>query len=315
MFGGKYKKSAETRRAGRPQAEAAGWTWHDAAPVPAQEISEAVLRRHDRHPVWPTGMSEVVDGTVDGQPFTGGHLVGYALGKTRQATAYGDRVSAEVVWMPLPASLPELRIVDTQLRDDDGVRLPQLPLPSGVSARWSVEGFVAPFAAELLTPEFIATLETAPASCTVVIRAGVILCYGDPIGDVPSIATRANFLAALVARVPHSCWGRADALIAGTGVSPTYAPDGNALVLSERLVERDWRGSGLAKITWEQTPQAKWSVTLSRRDEVEIWTAASDDAAPQRPGIGGVRIDLHGRANLGIPTVASTLGGDQPPSA
>ncbi|MEQ6897940.1 hypothetical protein [Microbacterium sp. KR10-403] len=314
MFGRKDKKATNLRRAARPQAEAAGWTWRDAAPAPAQEICEAVLRRHGTHPVWPTGLSDVVNGAVGGRPFTGGHLVGYAFGTTRQATAYGDRVSVEVVWMPLPDSLPELRIVDTQLHDDDGVRLPPLAVPDGLSPRWSLEGFVAPFAAELLTPAFVATLETAPPSCTVVIRAGVILCYGDPVGDTASIATRANLLAALIASIPPSCWGRADALIAGTGVSPTSARDGRALVLAERLVERDWRGSGLAKITWEQTPEAKRSATLPARDQVEVWTMPADDAAARPPGIGGVHIDLSGRTDLGIPTVASTLGPDRPPS-
>ncbi|QAY59225.1 hypothetical protein ET475_03935 [Microbacterium protaetiae] len=316
MFGRKSKKAAEARRAASAEVASRGWQWHDAAPAPAQEICEAVLRR-GRGPIWPIGMSEVVDGTVSGRPFTGGHLVGYDYRTGNGGNAFGDRASVNVVWMPLPASLPELRIVDDGVRSDDGVRLPPLHRPAGVSARWSFEGFIPGFAEEVLTPAFIAVLEGAPASCTIVIRAGVILCYGDPVGDAAGISSRATLLSALIDQVPAPCWGRADALIAGTGVSPVNAPDGASLVLTERLVTRDWKGYGLAKVAWQQAPEAAWMVSLSNRESQDVWRFPASASSPPSGGlhVSGADIQLSAPADLGIPTVASTLAGGKPPAS
>ncbi|MEV7694598.1 hypothetical protein AB0N73_14835 [Microbacterium sp. NPDC089189] len=315
-FGKKRRqKDALDRAAVRPSFEAAGWRWEDATPPPALEIQEAALRVRPREgAIWPTGMSEVATGDAHGYPATAGRLVGYEYGTTNSGTKFGHRVETNVLWLRLPDVLPEIRFGDATLsrRDDHGVRLPPLPRPPfGPSARWSVEGFIPAFAADLLTPGFVSALETAPERTPVVIRAGHILTYGFPTHDLVAVQARAALLAALLQHVPAAAWGRADALVAGTGVSPRDAEDGPALRLDHRLIARDWKGQGLQKIDWRETPTAEYAVTLSHREAVDVWEGPSD----AEPGL-SIGLDVAGlpvtraRNVSGVPTVASTLARD-----
>ncbi|MDY0829860.1 hypothetical protein SK224_12075 [Microbacterium sp. BG28] len=313
LFGRKKREAeAELRRQIRPQVLAAGWEWEDAAPPPPLEVQEAVLRMTRPYGrIWTVGVSESVSGALRSHAFRAGRLVGYAYGTTNSGTPYGRLATAHAVWMSLPGTLPEIRLEDATLpaRDDLGLRLP--PIPIGVGGRWTVQGFIPSFATDLLTPEVVAWLDTAPPRCTVIIRAGLVIAYGADAFDAPSIATRAELLAGLIERVPTGAWNRADALVAGTGVFPVEAPDGAALRLDERLVARDWQGYGLQRIPWEDAPTAESSVVLRHRDAVDVWRA---DEAPttSSPGVAvGFRL---GHAASGgavarprIATVASTL--------
>lgn len=312
MLFGKRRRAAHAleRQATRESFVARGWQWDDAAPPPAIEITEAALRALPRQrAIWPTGMSEVASGEAHGHDATAARLVGYEFTTTNSGTPVGRRIETNLVWLHLPQSLPEIRFSDTTLpaRDDAGVRLPPLHHPhAGLTERWSVEGFIPDFADDLLTPDFVAALETAPERAPVVIRAGVILTYGAESLDVAVVDARLDLLATLLGRIPAGAWGRADALIAGTGVSPRTAPDGPQLRLEERLVARDWKGFGLHKVDWRETPTAETAVVLKHREAVDVWPTTPDDS----PGV-SVHLGVGGasgaRSTHGIPTVASTL--------
>lgn len=317
MLFGKKRRAAEAaeRQTTRPTFESRGWRWEDAAPPPALEITEAALRaRRGHRAIWPIGMSEVASGDAHGYAATAARLVGYEFATTNSGTPLGRRAETNVVWMSLPQVLPEIRFGDATLpdRDDTGVRLPPVPRSgAGPSARWSVEGFIPAFAGDLLTPAFIGALEAAPARTPVVIRAGVILTYGSETLSTDAVDARLALLATLLHHVPEAAWGRADALVSGTGVSPKDAPDGPALRLDERLVSRDWQGYGLQKVDWREAPTAEGSVMLKHRDAVDLWPT---DAAAS-PGIsagirlGGIPLTPTPSAH-GIPTVAATVRGD-----
>lgn len=321
LFGRKKREAAAAAaQEYRVQVEAAGWRWRDAAPPPSIEICEAALRSHRGRglnagtfqPVWPIGMAEVVDGAVDGRPFTAAKLAGYARGNTRSGTVYGDLTDAHLVWTALPGSVPELRLVDTfAAAPDHGVRLPPMASPPWMSARWSVEGFVPQFAAELLTPEFVTALEALPADTTVVFRAGVIIAYGWSTSDVVALRTRVAALGALLDAVAPQCWGRADALLAGTGVFPYALRDGAALRLDQRLVSRDWKGLGVGTSPWQETPDLPRTVYPKMTERGDTW-----DVPPGiRPGLTigfGTGGAVANAARHGIPTVAETLRAGSP---
>ncbi|WP_460772892.1 hypothetical protein [Microbacterium sp. GXF7504] len=315
MVFGRRKRERERDRAELQEAAARhGWRWRDAAEPPAPEIREAVFRavRPHKH-IWTTGLADVVDGTHDAAPFVAGRLVGYAYSTTNQGTPGGNRVTTNVVWRALPAALPEIRFVDGsgQATTDLGLTLPPITT-TGLSPRWRVEGFTPAFAADLLTPAFRAALETAPAGTTVVLRAGVAIATGHPRGDEAAVRARLDLLAAITAAVPDGCWGRADALVAGTGVFPFDMTDGAGLDLRARLVRPDWQGYGLAKIPWQDAPTAPRMVVLRHSEAVDVWDVA--------PGGGTLSAGLRvGNAQIGgparrpdIPTVASTLLGGSP---
>ncbi|NYD67792.1 hypothetical protein [Agromyces atrinae] len=291
MLFGKRRRAAQARerQSTRETFVARGWRWEDAAPPPDMEISEAAMRaRRGHRAIWPTGMSEVASGTAHGYAATAARLVGYEFTTTNTGTPLGRRVETNLVWLRLPQSLPEIRFGDATLPDraDAGVRLPPLDRsPAGPSERWSVEGFIPDFARDLLTPGFVAALETAPERTPVVIRDGVILTYGAESLDVAAVDARLDLLATLLGRVPADAWGRADALVAGTGVSPHMASDGPALRLDERIVERDWKGFGLQKVDWRETPTAQTAVVLKHREAMDVWPTTPDDAP-------GLSIDL-----------------------
>lgn len=312
LFGRKKREAeAELRRQMRPQVLTNGWQWEDAAPPPPLEVQEAVLRMRSPYGrIWTVGVSESVSGVLRSHAFRAGRLVGYAYGTTNSGTPYGRLATAHAVWMRLPGTLPEIRLEDATLpaRDDLGLRLP--PIPVGAGGRWSVQGFIPSFATDLLTPDVVAWLDTAPQRCTVVVRAGFAIAYGAEVFDAQTIASRAELLAGLIERVPPGAWNRADALVAGTGVFPVEAPDGAALRLDERLVARDWQGYGLQRIPWEDAPTAKNSVVLRHRDAVDVWPAGETPAAPSGPSLG---FRIGGGAMIGaaprprVATVASTL--------
>jgi hypothetical protein len=311
LFGNKKRERAAARDELRSRAEAAGWRWRDAAEAPAIEIREAAFRRaRQTGPIWTTGMADVIEGETAGRPFVAARLVGYAYSTTNSGTPGGDRVTTNAVWMPLPAMLPEIRFVDSDraATRDYGLQLPPLPSLVPLSPRWSVEGFSPAFAADVLQPPFVSALEAAPAGSTIVIRAGRILAYGDPVADVESIAARAGLLAALIEAVPAACWGRADALVGGTGVFPFDLPDGAGLHPTQRLVAPDWTGHGLAKVPWQEAPAAPRSVALRHRESVDVFDIAPGQGSPLAVGLSAAGAPLvHPGSGSGIPTVASTL--------
>lgn len=312
-FGSKRREAdAAARRATRPEFEARGWHWEDAAPPPSIEISEAAFRATPAKEIWPTGMSEVVTGQAHGHDVTVARLVGYLQRRGNKGNAWGDRYETNLIWMRLPASLPEIRFGDQSLRarDDYGIKLPPIPPlgPVWPSARWSVEGFIPAFAQDLLTPEFVAALETAPERSPVVIRAGVILTYGAEALDVASVDARIALLASLVDAVPAAAWGRADALVAGTGVFPIVMKDGAALRLDDRLIARDWKGYGLQKVDWRETPTAEGMVSLKLGEARDVWDDEAPNAAPTGLTVRfGRTLLAGGPIDRGIPTVKSTL--------
>lgn len=311
LFGQKrLEAEAATRQATRPVFDARGWTWQDAAPPPAIEITEAAMRARRSSDIWPTGMSEVVSGQAHGYQAHAARLVGYEHTVGSGGNAWGELREVNLVWMQLPAALPEIRFGDGTLRrgKDYGIRLPWIPpqSPTWPSQRWSVEGFIPAFAHDLSTPGFVAALEAAPERCPVVIRAGFILCYGADTLDVATVDARLALLATLLQHVPEGCWGRADALVAGTGVFPQEQGDGARLRLDQRLIARDWKGYGLNKVDWRDTPTAEDTVYLKHGESHDVW-----DDDPPGDGIIGFSIGktriLGSPTNHGIPTVASTL--------
>lgn len=315
MVFGRRKRERERDRAELQEAAARlGWRWRDAAEPPAPEIREAVFRavRPHKH-IWTTGLADVVDGTHDGAPFVAGRLVGYAYSTTNQGTPGGDRVTANVVWRTVPAPLPEIRFVDGSHEStaDLGLALPPITT-TALGPRWRVEGFSPAFAADLLTPAFAAALEAAPAGTSVVLRAGVAIATGHPRSDEATVRARLDVLAALVAAVPEGCWGRADALVAGTGVFPFDMPDGARLDLRTRLVRPDWQGYGLAKIPWQEAPTAPRMVVLRHREAVDVFDVAPG-GGPLSAGLRVGNTQVGGPARRpDIPTVASTLHGGSP---
>jgi hypothetical protein len=117
-------------------------------------------------------------------------------------------------------------------------------------------------------------------------------------------------LATLLHYVPASAWGRADALVAGTGVFPIESEDGAALRLDDRLIARNWKGRGLQQVDWRETPTAEGMVSLKLGEARDVWEdtpSGSDEAALTirfgRTMLAGAPLDR------GIPTVKSTLGG------
>ncbi|WDG18467.1 hypothetical protein [Microbacterium sp. Clip185] len=324
-FGSRRREAdAAARRATRPVFESRGWQWEDAAPPPSIEIAEAAFRATTSDEIWPTGMSEVVTGQVNGREITAARLVGYVQNRGNLGNAWGDRYETNLVWMRLPASLPEIRFGDQTLRrrndygikltprrpNDYGIKLPPIPPlgPVWPSTRWSVEGFIPAFAQDLLTPAFVAALEAAPERSPIVIRAGVILTYGAETLDVASVDARIALLASLVDAVPAAAWGRADALVAGTGVFPIVMQDGAALRLDDRLVARDWKGYGLSKVDWRDTPTAKSSVVMKLGEVREVWDEEPPNVAPTGFTVRFDRTVLAGGPiDRGIPTVKSTL--------
>ncbi|WP_307217229.1 hypothetical protein [Microbacterium sp. SORGH_AS_0888] len=214
------------------------------------------------------------------------------------------------MWSTLPAPLPEIRLVDrTGTADDAGIRLPAI---QALGTRWSAEGFLPAFAADLLSPEFMAALDMVPACSAIVIRAGVILAYGFEPWDAAAIRDRVAALDRLIRAVPAHCWNRADALVAGTGVFPHDIADGDRLRLDQRLVALDWQGGGLSKFRWEDIDTLDNRVVLSGRESVELEVYPIDRApAELRRGVGvqfgGFGDPLAEARARGVRTVASTL--------
>jgi hypothetical protein len=312
VLSGKDRREAEAaaRRGTRPVFEARGWQWQDAAPPPAIEITEAAMRTRRSQDIWPTGMSEVVTGQAHGYQATAARLVGYERTTASGGNSWGELREVNLVWMQLPAALPEIRLGDDTLGrgEDYGIRLPPLSrTAAGPSARWSVEGFIPAFANDLLTPGFIAALEAAPARCPIVIRAGFILTYGAETLDVASVDARLAMLATLLHDVPAEAWGRVDPLVAGTGVFSQEVEDGDGLRLDQRLIARDWKGRGLSKVDWHDTATAEKTVYLKLGEAHDVW-----ENPPPADGTLGVFLGkkrlLGSPRDFGIPTVASTLG-------
>ncbi|WP_285726351.1 hypothetical protein [Psychromicrobium xiongbiense] len=303
VFGQRERAEAEQRRrALQAQVEARGWTWHDAAPAPAQEICEASFRlARMTGPIWPIGLADVVNGVLDDRQFEAARLVGYAHNSTNSGSKFGDRKQTNVLWVQLPASLPEIRLVDSSGPGrDHGLRLP----PLGQAGRWTVEGFVPAFATDLLQPEVLAWLDQLPPVNAVVIRAGVVLAYGMADLDTGTMATVATVLAGLMAAVPATTWGRTDALLAGTGVFPYQMRDGAGLVLTKRLVSRDWKGQGIAAaVPWQEAPDAPGMVTLSWRD-ADVWQVPAG-TMPQSAGFSFTQDNGTG-SPVYIPTVVES---------
>lgn len=313
LFGKKRRAAdAELRRATRPSFESRGWRWEDAAPAPSIELQEAVLRmRRPGGRIWTVGMSELATGPTHGYDACAARIVGYEFVRTSGGTPLGRRAETNAVWLRLPSALPEIRFGDATLprRDDYGIRLPVLPrMAAGPSERWSAEGFVPAFAADLLTPGFVAALEAAPERSSIVIRAGFAVCYGAPTLEIDVVDARLALLAALLAEVPQTAWGRADPLVAGTGVFPAYASDGARLSLDQRLVAPDWKGYGLQKVTWDQAPTAEATVPLRHGESGDTWVTppVGSDGIAVGLKIGDVALTA-AHAHHTIPTVAESL--------
>lgn len=315
MFESKKRKLAA---AARPQLQAdaarAGWTWEPAAPPPQLELREAGLRVKDlwntgRRDAWVIGIADALSGRAGAYEAHAGCLVGYAFGTNQGRQASYRQVSTNAVWLTLPASLPEIRFVDTTAADrETGVRLPPIAQPPALSPRWRVEGFVPAFATDVVTPAFAAALDALPSLNAVVLRAGFALVYGLP--TLASSFTVATALAAILDAVPAACWGRADRLIAGYGVFPHLIPDGPLLKLDQRLIEPEWGSFGVDKVVpWQQAPDAPSTIWVQQDKEVRV-TPLNRAANPAEGGrtlgasvlVGGVRI---GSAPPALPTVAA----------
>lgn len=310
IFGKRRREEAARRReALRQNVSAAGWTWSDVQPPAPFELAEAMLRGRTGFDIWPVALTEVVDGVIAQREFRAARVVGYEYGTTNGGIPYGDRRETPAVWMDLPATLPELRMVDlTATKKDNGLTLPLLNPPRTADDRWQVEGFVQAFATDLLQYPFVTALSHLPPITAVVIRAGRILAYGVEPYDFPRIHAVAGALAALVETVPEQTWGRADALVGGTGVFPRRVTTGAKSSLDRRLVQPDWKGYGLAgKVPWQEALDAPAHLILKRSEAIDLW----DPSPAARPGFflsarfGDWSI---GPENPhGIATVASTL--------
>lgn len=230
----RHEQTAQQREELKAAAAEQGWRWSDAQPAPAFELSEAALRGPERFKIWTVGLGDVVDGMVNTRPFRAARLIGYDYTTTNGGIPYGDRRETSAVWIDLPDSLPEIRLVDASSTEkDEGLPLPPLNPARTTDGRWRVEGFVPQFASDLLHSTFVTALATLPPLTAVVIRAGMILAYGLQRYDAQTIRTVATTLAALIEAVPGNAWGRADALVAGTGVFPRRVPGGASLSLDQ----------------------------------------------------------------------------------
>ncbi|WAC69387.1 hypothetical protein [Microbacterium sp. SL75] len=312
----RHEQTAQQREELKAAAAEQGWRWSDAQPAPAFELSEAALRGPERFKIWTVGLGDVVDGMVNTRPFRAARLIGYDYTTTNGGIPYGDRRETSAVWIDLPDSLPEIRLVDASSTEkDEGLPLPPLNPARTTDGRWRVEGFVPQFASDLLHSTFVTALATLPPLTAVVIRAGMILAYGLQRYDAQTIRTVATTLAALIEAVPGNAWGRADALVAGTGVFPRRVPGGASLSLDQRLVRPDWKGFGLAeKVPWPDAPGAPKNVMLKRSEAVEVWEPTPDDAPGFSLSAQFGRATIGSGMPLGIPTVASTIsqGGAAP---
>lgn len=305
----RHEQTAQQREELIAAAAEQGWRWSDAQPAPAFELSEAALRGPERFKIWTVGLGDVVDGMVNTRPFRAARLIGYDYTTTNGGIPYGDRRETSAVWIALPDSLPEIRLVDASSTEkDEGLPLPPLNPARTTDGRWRVEGFVPQFASDLLHSTFVTALATLPPLTAVVIRAGMILAYGLQRYDAQTIRTVATTLAALIEAVPGNVWGRADALVAGTGVFPRRVPGGAGLSLDQRLVRPDWKGFGLAeKVPWPDAPGAPKNVMLKRSQAVEVWEPTHDDAPGFSLSAQFGRATIGSGMPLGIPTVASTI--------
>lgn len=316
IFGKRRREEAARRRdALRRGADELGWTWTDAQPPAPFETAEAILRGHREFRVWPVGLTEVIDGVIDGHAFRASRVVGYDYSTTNGGIPYGDRRETCAVWMELRAPLPELRLVDTKTSAKDlGLALPVLNPPRTADGRWQVEGFVPAFAFDLLHHRFVTALSAFPLVTAIVVRAGRILAYGVEPSDLPTIRAVARSLATLVENIPERAWGRTDALIAGTGVFPSRVRSGAETTLDRRLIRPDWKGYGLGeKVPWQTVPDAPRHVIMKRSEAIDRW----DESPAEHSGFfisASFGNWVIGPENPhGISTVASTLVPGTPP--
>lgn len=245
-----------------------GWRWEDVAPPPALEVCEAVAfskrdkvylrflsfdsnkRMHGLR-LATVGLTQVVSGMQRGYGFTAAHLIAYTVGYESR-TVTGTRADENFVSVELPSLLPEVRIIDTQIPEsrDFGLMLPQ-QLVSGLPPRWRLEGFSEPFLRDLLSPNVIALLQNAPPRCTIVIRAGNIICSGDLVADADSVLARLEFLIALIENIPEFCWQRADADVAGFGMTAMVEGWMPLLDQAKRSDGKAWTGNKAFYVPWE----------------------------------------------------------------
>jgi heme exporter protein D len=210
--------SAALRARGREQLAARGWTYSaEAAPL-SRELEEAVMQAGSRRRAW-TRASDVITGTWRGRAFTAEHVDAFQ-GTPGGSTPIGSSADDNIVVMPTPGLVPELRIRDTGIRaeQDYGLGLPPVAAAfPGLGPRWQVQTPYPQFAADLLTPELCAYLDTVPVPCTIAFRYGAIVSTGDLIGSVETIQARLEVLSGVLDRVPAAVWGRADDVTAGKG--------------------------------------------------------------------------------------------------
>lgn len=305
-FGKRKREEALRERAQlRAEMEGSGWAWFASQPAPPYELREAALRGIRRNDIWTVAVIDVAEGSVAGHRCRAGRLIGYEYGTTNSGIPHGDRRETNAVWIDLPAPLPEIRLVDAaSTQKDYGLSLPPLGPGRTADGRWTVEGFVPSFAEDLLTPQTLDVLAEMVSVSAVVIRAGVVLAYGFEPYDAGHIRSVATTLAGVIESVPERAWGRADPLVAGTGVFPRRLEGGAGLSLGQRLIRPDWKGYGLeGKVPWQEAPDAQKHVTMSRQQAIDVW-----DVPPGTPT--GVYVGTRSGGSH-LPTVASTMGGER----
>lgn len=194
------------RAANRAWASSIGGRFEATAPAPPAEIG-AIVFAEDRRLLVPVSSSEVVRGDWHGRSFAAMHLVGYE--KLRPGVeAKGRDASVNLVYLTLPGTLPDLRIMDGSVAHDYGRPMTAVDAPHpGVDSSWRIQSDDAARSVVLMTPDIREVLSRwSGRSVCLAATDRYLISYGDPTGDADAIASQLELLTAFADRIPPAAW-------------------------------------------------------------------------------------------------------------
>jgi hypothetical protein len=201
-------------------AEEHGWTFTATGPPPTPEVVEAVFRAAPGRPLLAQRSTNIVRGHFGAWDFASYRIEGSEAGSNLTPVPASARVE-NVVSVPLPGLVPELRLLDRRASfyGDFGLALPNVPTGDRrIDSRWRVQTRFATFVPDLFDAtvrEFLASVPDVP--CTIVFRMGELLSTRDAYGTPSTITTRLELLTGLADRIPTRVYGRATPEEAGRG--------------------------------------------------------------------------------------------------